>query len=125
MDINAEKCLCTGGSIPLGYLVDKDKHFQIDPATAPIVKMIYSMYAEGKTVTEIADYLNSMGIKTSKGAEFNKYSFHTILNNKKYTGVYIYKGKETPDGIPRIISDELFNKVADIMNKNRKAPARK
>lgn len=26
--------------------------------------------------------------------------------------------------MPRIISDELFNKVAEIMNKNKKAPAR-
>ena len=39
-----------------------------------------------------------------------------------YTGTY--KGKEIPDGMPRIISDELFNKVAEIMAKNQKAPAR-
>ena len=31
MDINAEKCLSTGGNIALGYKVDKDKRFQIDP----------------------------------------------------------------------------------------------
>lgn len=125
MDINAEKCLCTGGSVALGYKVDKDKHFQIDPATAPIIPIIFNMYAEGKTVTEITTYLNSLGFKTSKGAEFNKNSLHTILVNKRYKGIYVYKGTETPDGMPRLISDELFDKVAEIMSKNRKAPARK
>ncbi len=47
-----------------------------------------------------------------------------MLVNKRYAGIHTYKGKETPGGIPRIISDELFNKVADMMEKNKKAPAR-
>lgn len=124
MDINAEKCLCTGGNVALGYNVGADKHFQIDPETAPIVQMIYEMYADGKTVKEITTFLNSQGLKTSKGAEFNKNSLHTILTNRRYIGMYTYKGKETPGGMPQIISDELFNKVAEKMAKNRKAPAR-
>ena len=124
MDYNAEKCLCTGGNIALGFKVDQNKHFQIDPETAPIVKKIFEMYAEGKTVTQIAAYLNAQGIKTSRGIPFNKNSLHTMLKNKRYIGVYTYKGKETPGGMPHIISDELFNKVAERMEKNRKAPAR-
>lgn len=124
MDYNAEKCLCTGGNIALGYTVDQDKHFQIDPNTAPTVQKIFEMYADGKTVTEITTHLNAQGLKTSKGVAFNKNSLHTILKNKRYIGIYTYKGKEIPDGMPRIISDELFNKVAEIMEKNRKAPAR-
>ncbi len=124
MDYNAEKCLCTGGNIALGYVVDETKHFQIDPDTAPIVQKIFEMYASGKTVTEIATYLNSQGLKTSRGVAFNKNSLHTMLKNKRYIGIYTYKGKETPGGIPRIISDKLFNQVAEIMAKNKKAPAR-
>ncbi len=38
MDINAEKCLSTGGNIALGFKVDDKKYFQIDPDTAPIVQ---------------------------------------------------------------------------------------
>ncbi len=124
MDYNAEKCLSTGGNIALGYKVDKDKHFQIDPDTAPIVKNIFEMYASGKTITEITTHLNSLGYKTSRGVPFNKNSLRTILRNKRYIGIYTYKGEETHNGIPRIISDELFYKVAEIMDKNRKAPAR-
>lgn len=124
MDYNAEKCLCTGGNIALGFVVDQDKHFQIDPSTAPIVQKIFEMYADGKTVTEITTHLNSLGLKTARGIAFNKNSLHTILKNKRYIGTYTYKGEEIPDGMPRIISDELFNKVAEIMEKNKKAPAR-
>jgi len=124
MDINAEKCLSTGGNIALGYKVDKDKHFQIDPETAPIVQFIFESYANGKTVTEITNQLNAQGIRTSRGAKFNKNSLHTMLKNKRYIGIYTYKGTEKPGGIPRIITDELFAKVTEIMNKNKKAPAR-
>ena len=76
------------------------------------------------TVKEITDNLNAQGCRTSKGAEFNKNSLRTLLQNKRYIGIYTYKGKEIPDGMPRIISDELFYKVAEILEKNRKAPAR-
>lgn len=125
MDYNGENCLCTGGNIALGYKVNKESmRFEINLSTAPIVQMVFEMYAGGKTVTEITNHLNSLGYKTARGVPFNKNSLHTMLKNKRYIGIYTYKGKEIPDGLPRIISDELFNKVAEIMSKNKKAPAR-
>lgn len=114
----------TQDDIALGFKVNKDRQFEIDPNTAPIVETVFEMYANGKTVTEITRHLNSLGYKTSRGVAFNKNSLHTMLKNKRYIGVYTYKGKEIPSGMPRIISDELFNKVAEIMAKNKKAPAR-
>lgn len=78
------------------------------------------MYADGKTITEITTYLNAQGQTTSKGLPFNKNSLRTMLRNKRYIGVYIHKNKEIPDGMPRIISDELFYKVGEIMDKNKK-----
>ena len=38
MDLNAEKCLSTGGNVALGFYVDSEKRFQIDPNTAPVVR---------------------------------------------------------------------------------------
>ena len=64
MEINASKCLCTGGNRTLGFSIDKDKKFQIDPATAPIVKLIFEMYANGKSIVEITEHLNTMGYRT-------------------------------------------------------------
>ncbi|MCL1859102.1 MAG: recombinase family protein [Oscillospiraceae bacterium] len=123
MDLNAEKCLCTGGNVALGYKV-ADKQFIIDENTAPLVRYIFEMYANGKIITEIITHLNAQGHKTSRGVPFNKNSLRAMLQNKRYIGVYTYRDKEIPDGIPRIIDDDLFYKVAEIMEKNRKAPAR-
>lgn len=124
MDYNAEKCLYNGGGVPLGYKIGADKHFEINPETAFIVKDIYEMYANGNSISEINSYLNSQGLKTNKGVAFNKNSLHTILKNKRYLGYYIHSGREIAGGIPQIIPDELFERVQEKMNKNKKAPAR-
>ena len=124
MNINAEKCLSNGSNPGLGYCVDEQRRFQIDPETAPIVREIFEMYAGGKTVTEIIRYLNAKQVKTSRGKEFNKNSLHRLLRNKRYIGCYVYKGIETPGGMPCIIEDELFERVQHILDRNKKAPAR-
>lgn len=123
MDLNAKKCLSTGGNVALGYKVDKDKKFQIDPESAMTVKYIYESYAKGDTVTEIVEHLNSQGFKNPKGKKFSNSTVTFILQNKRYIGIYTYKGTETPGGIPRIISDDLFKKAADRMVKNKRTPA--
>lgn len=124
MNINASKCLTTGGNRTLGFKVDENKRFQIDPETAPIVELIFNKYAEGVPIQKITDLLNAQGYKTVKGLPFGKNSIRNILCNKRYIGIYTYKGTETPGGMPRIISDELFEKVQTILAKNKKAPAR-
>lgn len=124
MDINAEKCLSNGSNPGLGYYVDEERRFHIDPEGAAVVREIFEMYASGKTVAEITKYLNAKQVKTSLGKEFNKNSLHRLLRNKRYIGYYIYKATETPDGMPRIIEDELFERVQHILDRNKKAPAR-
>ena len=53
------------------------------------------------------------------GNEFNKNSLNRILRNKRYIGVYTYRGTEIPDGLPRIISGDLFYEVQDMMDKKK------
>ncbi|MGF7050573.1 DNA invertase Pin-like site-specific DNA recombinase [Paenibacillus sp. DS2015] len=76
MDINAQKCLRTGGNVALGYKVDENKRFIIDHEKAPIVRMVFEMYAEGKTIIEITTYLNSHNYKTSRGVSANLKVYH-------------------------------------------------
>jgi DNA invertase Pin-like site-specific DNA recombinase len=123
MNINAEKCLANGSNPGLGYKVGPDKRYILDPETAPIVARIFEEYAAGKPVIEICESLNNQGYKTSKGGAFNKNSLHRMLNNRRYLGIYVFNGRETPGGMPRIVSDELFDKVQSILKKNKKAPA--
>lgn len=124
MNINAEKFLSNGSNPGLGYRMDEEKRFHVDPETAPIVREIFERYAGGETVTNITKDLNARQIKTSIGKEFNKNSMHRLLRNRRYIGYYIYKNTETPDGMPRIIEDELFQRVQRILDRNKKAPAR-
>ena len=120
-DNSASKLQFLGGNCGLGYKVNKEtRKLEIDETTAPFVRKIFEMYAAGRTIKEICDYLNERNIKTSIGKNFNKNSLRNMLTNKKYIGVYTYKDKETPDAIPRIISDELFMQVGQIANKNKK-----
>lgn len=122
---SAAKCQSVGGNRPLGYLTGPDKKFVIDPVNAPTVQMIFRMYAEGYTISEITDHLNSLGLRTLKGKPFTKNSVPTILKNEKYTGVYIYGDVRVEGGIPRLIDDETFQKVQEMLKINRRAPAHK
>jgi len=124
MELNAQKCLSNGSNPGLGFKVDADRRFYVDENEALIVREIFEQYARGETVADIVRELNARQIKTSLGREFNKNSLHRMLRNKRYIGTYLHKGQETPGGMPRIIEDELFDRVQQILDKNKAAPAR-
>ncbi len=124
MAITASKCKFFGGGIPLGYKVDEEKRFIINEETAPIVKQMFEMLANGYNYAEIARYMNERGIPTSRGGKWNKNSFHSIFANRRYLGKYIFQGNEIDGGMPRIIDDELFDEVQSVLEKYAQAPSR-
>lgn len=109
MERNAEKCYYNGGNIPLGYKV-VDKHFVLDEIYAPIIKKIFVEYVEGKRATDISRWLEENGYKT-----YGRMNILRIIKNERYTGKYIYtlnsKQIVVEGGLPRIISDELFQQA--------------
>jgi len=123
-EINAQKCLSNGSNAGLGFKVDEERRYQIDPAGAAIVQEIFERYAAGETVTAIINSLNERKIKTGHGKAFNKNSLGRILRNRRYIGTYIYGKHEVPNGMPRIIENELFERVQRSLDKNKKATAR-
>lgn len=124
MNLNAEKGLSNGGSIPLGFYVDSEKRYQIDPKTSALVKEIFECYANGEPAIQICNSLNNRGFRSSRGSKFNKNSLHSILRNKKYIGIYCYNGIEKANAIPRIIDDALFARVQERLASNKAAPSR-
>lgn len=122
---SARKLQCIGGTRPLGYDVDREtKKFILNPQTAPIVKQIFERYAQGATETEIINWLNNQGIRTTKKKPFSKSSLATLLHNEKYIGIYAYKDLvRVEDGVPAIIDKELFDRVQELMKVNRRAPS--
>jgi site-specific DNA recombinase len=131
---NASKSLAIGGIPPLGYDVDQNKKYIINPKEAEAVKIIYEKTAEGWSYTEISNYLNDNNFRTKRGNRFSN-NFHETLTNQKYTGDYVFnltskkKGrgpreerKKSPEeviinhgGMPKIIERELFDKVQTML----------
>lgn len=124
MAINAEKCLSNGSNPGLGFKVDSHRRFYVDESEAAIVREIYQRYAAGETKAEIIRDLQRRKIKTSLGKDFRPNSLSHLLSNKRYIGIYLYNGQETPGGMPRILDDDLFYRVQTLLHKNKAAPAR-
>lgn len=120
---NALKGRNNGGGIPLGYALGEDQHLVIDPLTSPVVKEIYQRYADGWTIKEICNDLNQRGIRTASGGEFKSSSFNVLLQNRKYIGEYRYQDVVIPDGVPAIVSEDVFEQVQARRNRNKHAPA--
>ena len=124
MTENALKCKYNGGGLPVGYLIDKDQFFQLDPVTAPVVLEAFTLYANGLTIKQVVDVLNQKGIRTSRGKPLSINSVTRMLKNRRYLGEYQYRDILTPGGIPAIVPPELFERVQSRLEKNKKAPAR-
>ena len=123
---SAAKAQSIGGNRPLGYMTDSDKKFVIDPETAPTVRMVYELYAEGKTISQIVRILNEKGLRTLHGRPFTNNSLRTMLKNEKYIGVYSYKDEiRIENAIPPIVDEETFYKVQELLKYNQKAAAHK
>ena len=124
MHESALKCQSTGSGRPLGYRVDEQKHFQIDPESAQTVQTIFEQYIKGESNAAICELLNSRGLRTAQGKPFNKNSINRIIKNRKYIGEYRYHDIVVEGGIPAIISKDTFNLAQAEMERRRtrKAP---
>lgn len=118
---NAEHCLFTGHRL-LGYVVDETRHYIEDPATAPVVQKIFHDYADGKPLKAICNELNSAGVRTLRGKQFTINSLRHILHNRQYLGEYKYDDIVIPGGMPRLVSDDLFERVQERFRQNKRSP---
>lgn len=146
MKENAYKCMHTGGKPPLGYDVDPStKKYIINEEEAKSVRLIFELYANGSGYTPIVEELNALGYKTKIGNSFGTNSIAEILRNEKYTGIYVFNktpkkinGKRNShvtkpeeeiirvkDGMPRIVSDETYNKVQERLQNNKRNASNK
>ena len=134
----AKECKHVGGVPPYGYGVDKDQKYYIIEEEAKAVRLIFEMIADGHSHKEVSEKLESLGIRTRKGKRF-KADFTNMLRNRKYMGEFVWNirrkspilNRTTPDvlheesdvvripnGIPAIVSEELFYKVQARLEKN-------
>lgn len=118
---NASKCKIANGGLPLGYKKGEDMRYALDPPNDEIVREIFGRVACGEPFVDIAADLNARGIKTSRGKLWGKNSFHALLTNERYTGVYIYGDVRIEGGVPQIVDKGLFLRVQEVL-KTKKNP---
>ncbi len=110
---SASECKCLG-AMPYGYQKGEDGRYEIYEPEAEIVREVYNRVANGEMFVSIAEDLNSRGIYKRKGKQKTKWgksSFQNLIHNEKYKGIYKWNDIVISGGMPRIIDDELFEKV--------------
>ena len=132
-----------GGRPPLGYDIVNDQ-LVINEYEAEIVRLIFDMYENMFSYSQMANELNSKGYSNKQKKPFTTNSFSSILRQEKYTGTYIWNraSKKTSKGtrnnhkhkptdaqvilkdrIPVIIDKEQFERVQEIMASRKKGTA--
>lgn len=119
MTYNAENAFYNGVKM-LGYVGEVDHKYEVDQATAPTVRRIFKEYTEGVPMQKICDSLNNAGQKTVRGNKFTVNSLRNILVNRAYIGEYKFGKTLIPDGMPRLIDDETFQKAQAKLEANKR-----
>lgn len=121
----AMNCQVLSGALPFGYKKGPDKRFALDEPAATMVREIFQRYDRGEKIFKIMDDCNLRGFRTVQNkAAFTHNTMYSILTNERYTGVYIWKDIRIDGGMPQIIEKDLYERVRQKMEKNKKAPAR-
>lgn len=98
-------------TIPYGYKILNCEKL-VNESEAAVVFEIFNMYVIGKTLKEIADYLNQRGeVYYTESPLWNKNIVNRIIENTKYIGDF---------GYPQIIDKHLFEKANSLKNGGKK-----
>lgn len=135
---SAKQGFWNGATPPLGYrIVEAErrgskikKRLDIDPVESELVRLIFTLYAEGHEgsgplgVKEVTKWLNAKGYRTRRGSTFGVGPIYGILTNPCYaTGKWPYGRRNSRTGglnnpadiieidVPIIVPLELFEQV--------------
>ena len=117
MNESRRKGLYTGGPILFGYRVENQRYV-INEDEADLLRSFYRRYLNGEPMQTFLDELHENGILCN-GHEFRRSAFYRLFSNEKYTGVYRL-GDDVFDNVyPRIIPQDLFDEVQELIRKNQ------
>ena len=137
---SVEEGKCISSNAPFGYKFEfegKNRFLVVDDEKANIVKIIFDMYLEGLGAYKIANYLNSLGYKTSTGRDWYEKGIRDIIKNKAYCGYIVWNKVERKRNSSRrspekqieslglhepIISEDIWNKAQEMRTKRTISP---
>jgi len=110
---------------PLGYEKMGDGRLKINEEEAELVRRIFKMYIELKSMPDVAFQLNKEGTKTKRGNRWSASSVKKVLDDELYIGEYKVAGVEDHVEEYKIIEDELFKQAKELRHRfqsDRKMP---
>ncbi|OFR69625.1 recombinase family protein [Corynebacterium sp. HMSC078H07] len=88
----------------LGYKKGADGNLAIDETQAPTVRLIYQLFLDGSSITEIRAELQRRGILTPRGkTNWSTSTVRSILTNEKYKGDALLQKTFTADFLTKRI----------------------
>lgn len=108
-----------GSPPPYGYKYGNGRLVEVGNEIK-VVRKIFDLYLDGKSLGEVVKWLNENGIKTKKGGRWNKKTVSRILSNPVYCGLiewedFLFKGEHT-----KVVSIEEFNRAQYLKMKKAK-----
>ena len=79
----------------------KRPKLEINPPADAVVRRMFDMVIQGKSILDITKTLNSEGISTVNGKKWLKTTVHSMLENEAYTGAVVW-GTNSKDGSPPV-----------------------
>jgi site-specific DNA recombinase len=120
-----------GGTPPIGYRPD-GRSLAIIEEDATLVRQIFNRYAELGNVRLLAEELEDAGIcspvrsaatgRAFGGRPFSRGHLYRILSNPIYIGRIDHGGRSHQANHPRIIEQELWDQVQEILAANKNGP---
>ena len=121
VNASKKKGMWMGGNVPIGYNII-NKKLVVDEDEAKIVKLAFEKYLSLRSEISVAEWLNKNGYTTMNKGENNQFTHFRVncmLRNVIYIGKIKHKDKVYDGQHEAIISEELFDAVQKLKNKNR------
>lgn len=104
-----------GGKAPMGYKHNDKGTYDIVESEAEIIRLIFSLFADGISQADILRSLDDLGYLTRDGVPFKSSTFRGILRNEKYIGRYELEIQ----GYDKIVNENAFDAIVDMQTWNR------
>jgi len=99
---------------PLGYdLVDGG--LRVNEREAAVIREIFELARQGRTMDEIARILNERGVTTKRGAAWAPIKVYRILHNPLYAGYLRWDGHLRKAEHEPLVPVETFNEVQEVL----------
>lgn len=126
-----------GGKVPFGYDYDgENREFTINEAEAEVVRLMYDLYDEQRSLLAVSKILNERGYRSRKGIAWSPVTVGNLMRSPFYIGTmrYNYRNENKSswsykpeadwimfeDHHPQIVTHEQWNRTVEILRSQRR-----